>query len=449
LYPIRLGAVEDFEIARELLLRTNFTDRLFVDGAYVDEATLRQHVSAPEIDALDRLGLIVQEQGKTWSPVQLHPVDGVYTVFDRWKTPDGKQLEGREDIVYPSIVANTRLFLDLLPDSPCDSFLDLCSGTGVAALIAASKYAVSAYAYDIAPRSTHFAEFARRLNGLSNVTTGTGDLYEPADGVTFDRVVAHPPYVPVLESKWIFFDGGDDGERVTRRIVEGLPRYLRPGGSLYCLAMASDRADQPLEQRIREWLGAEHREFDIAVVVRRVLEPEEFALKTGRDAKKWKEVFDAHHITALPYAMMMVQRKATGRLPFTVRRQSGPQTSRADHEWLLDWETRIASDATAILEQRPSAAPGCDLRVLNRITDGDWEPVEYLLSIDQPFRMEMKIDPWIAYLLTRCDGTKTVSQLFDELKSDGVILGETPQADFAQVVNTLGSGGFLSFPAAG
>jgi len=177
----------------------------------------------------------------------------------------------------------------------------------VAALIAASKYATQAYAYDIAARSTHFAEFARLLNGLANVTTGTGDLYEPAAGATFDRIVAHPPYVPVLQSKWIFFDGGEDGERVTRRIIEHAPHYLRPGGALYCLAMASDRADRPLEVRIREWLEPKQREFDVAVVVRRMIEPQEFAFNSlargeagAAPARRWKELFEARRITSLP-----------------------------------------------------------------------------------------------------------------------------------------------------
>jgi methylase of polypeptide subunit release factors len=371
-------------------------------------------------------------------------------VSDRWKAPGGKALEGIEDIVYPSVVPNTRLFLDLLPQSNCGSLLDLCSGTGVAALIAASKYAEKAYAYDIAPRSTHFAEFAKHLNGFANFTSGTGDLYEPAGELMFDRIVVHPPYVPVLESKWIFYAGGEDGEHVTRRMMENLPRYLRPGGTLYCLAMASDRAGQPLETRIREWLGSQHEEFDIAVVVRTVLDPEEFAfssLARGKNeegqARKWKELFDTRRITALPYAMMMVQRKAAGREPFTVRRQTGPKTSRREHQWLLEWETRAASGTEALLAMRLKTSPECELRVLNRMGAEDWDAIAYSLATTYPFSMEMKTDPWIAYLLTRCDGTKTGAELLEELKLEHAIHPDTGASDFADVLKTLVSGGFL------
>jgi methylase of polypeptide subunit release factors len=488
LYPIQLGASEDFAIVRYLLTRSQFMEQevaqrmgvprltqqtidaapqaptsisdvldlfiqLFVRNTYALAGDIEKHLTPAEIGALHRLGLLVQSSAvpASWySPVCLCPVGDVYTVSDRWKNPDGTSLEGQEDIVFPSVVPNTRLFLGLLPESSCGSLLDLCSGTGVAGLIAASKYAGKAYAYDIAPRSTHFAEFAKRLNGFTNFVTGTGDLYEPAGDLTFDRIVVHPPYVPVLESKWIFYSGGEDGEHVTRRMIEQLPRYLRPGGALYCLAMASDRDGQPLETRIREWLGPQHKEFDVAVVVRTVLEPREFAFSSlvrskngGEQARKWKELFEARHITSLVYAMAMVQRQAAGREPFTVRRQTGPKTSRREHEWLLEWETQAASGAEVLLSMPLKTSPDCELRVLNRMGADDWDAVAYSLATSYPFNMEMKTDPWVAYLLTRCDGSRTGMELFEELKHVHAIHPDTAASDFADVLKTLVSGGFL------
>jgi len=71
--------------------------------------------------------------------------------------------------------------------------------------------------------------------------------------------------------------------------------------------------------------------------------------------------------------MMMVQRKAAGREPFTARRQTGPKTSRAEHEWLLDWETRAASHPEAVLDLRLRASPHCELRTLSRLHAADWK----------------------------------------------------------------------------
>ncbi len=489
MYPIRLGSPHDFDIVRELFSRAAFTEpaiatrigaplltqpsidaaagacrppadlldlliHLFVYTRFVDNLALRQCLSPAEMEALERLGLIARnDEISRYSPVCLCPVAGVYTVSDSWRTPGGVRCEGSEDIVYPAVVPNTRLFLDLLPASSCDSLLDLCSGTAVAALVAASSYAREAHAYDIAARSTHFAEFAKRLNGLSNIYAATGDLYEPARGGVFDRIVAHPPYVPVLSSQWVFQDGGDDGERVTRRIVAGLPEHLAPGGTLYSLAMASDRANAPVEDRIRGWLGAARREFDIAVVVRRVLDPGEFAVHSATrpgaqngEARKWKELFETRGITGLPYATIMVQRKAAGRAPFTVRRQIGSKTSRTDHERLLEWETMAASNPDRVIRCCPMASPGCELQVSHRLENGEWSAVEYTLLTGHPFRMEMKVAPWLPYLIARSDGATTVSELFENLKANGILNPATPLSDFAKVVASLVSAGFLEIP---
>jgi hypothetical protein len=214
--------------------------------------------------------------------------------------------------------------------------------------------------------------------------------------------------------------------------------------------MASDRKGSPLEQRVREWLGQEHGEFDVAVVVRRILEPHEFAFdalvrsEEAGLARKWKELFETRGVVALAYSMIMIQRKAEGRQPFTVRRQTGPKTGRAEHEWLLNWETQAATNPEAVLEMRLRATPQCELQTLHRFEMSDWEPVGFMLAISEPFRMEMKIDPWVAYLLTRCDGTKTAAEIFAVLKDEGVIHAETALPDFIHVIVALISGGFLT-----
>ena len=49
-------------------------------------------------------------------------------------------------------------------------------------------------------------------------------------------------------------------------MVEGLPRFLRPGGTFYALLMATDRENEEFEQRIRKWLGADEGSFDVVLV---------------------------------------------------------------------------------------------------------------------------------------------------------------------------------------
>ena len=61
-----------------------------------------------------------------------------------------------------------------------------------------------------------------------------------------------------------------------RRIIEGLPRFLSPGGRFYCQTLASDREEDLLEERIRKWLGEREAEFDLALITETAREPADF-----------------------------------------------------------------------------------------------------------------------------------------------------------------------------
>ena len=423
--------------------------RLFLENQPVE----RGAAGALPLDFLSALGLIVPhaaDPALLSGTVMLHPLRELYIVSDRPSPIEGNERRPPDDFVYPAMIPNTQLFLDLIPPAPCDAFLDLCAGTGIAALLAARDGAAHAYSYDITERSTVFAEFNRRLNGIANVTASQGDLYEPAAELTFDRIVAHPPYVPVYRPNLIFDSGGQDGEQISRRIIEGLPRYLRPGGRFYGLTMGSDR-DHPFEQRLREWLGPAESDFDVAFVKRITRTPREWAAesvisKKGAvtDIPDWRAFFENLHVQALVYGFVMIQRRVEPRPVFTVRRQIGPRTGPAEHAWLLDWETSgVSHPATWTLGFKPRAAPGIRLRVDHTFENGDWVPGAYLLETDYPFNSELPAQAWTAHLFTRADGSRTTAELLQQLKADGALHPETPPEAFAEMLATLVSGGFL------
>jgi len=303
--PLRLGTDEEFAALRSALAAASYTEPAICERLGIQKIsqfpfatenrpparTLTEHPDSLDLlirlflenlsverdaartlplDLLATLGLIVShgaDAGLLSGTVMLHPLRDLYIVSDRPSSIEWDQRRPPDDFVYPAMIPNSQLFLDLIQPGPCDAFLDLCAGTGIAALVAARDGAAHAYSYDITQRSTVFAEFNRRLNGITNFSAAQGDLYQPAGELTFDRIVAHPPYVPVYRPQLIFDSGGQDGEQIVRRIIEGLPRYLRPGGRFYGLTMGSDR-ESPFEQRLREWLSPAEREFDVAFVNR-------------------------------------------------------------------------------------------------------------------------------------------------------------------------------------
>ena len=122
--------------------------------------------------------------------------------------------------------------------------LDLCTGSGALALaIRKERPKCAVTATDLSEEALSYARLNARENGLE-VEFLSGDLWDAVPGRTFDLVVSNPPYipdgeVPRLQAEVLFepptaLRGGADGLCFYRRILEGLPSHLAPGGSL-CL----------------------------------------------------------------------------------------------------------------------------------------------------------------------------------------------------------------------
>jgi methylase of polypeptide subunit release factors len=428
--------------------------RLLLMGESIEKRTLEANLPVPVIEALTKLGLMVPDTtdaGHWAGSVVLYPVGALFIVSDRWFAPDGKDYRAPDDIVYPAITPNTAEFMATLPVAPCGNFLELCSGTGAVAL-AASSYATNAWAVDITARSTEMAEFNRLLNGCDNVTVAKGDLYEGLEGLKFDRIVAHPPYMPALGRAQIFYDGGADGEQITRRCIEGLPRYLNPGGCFYCQAQGSDRKDAPLDQRIRVWLGDAQSEFDVAVIEKRAQAPKDaafiYALKSNGGFEAVEQMLESLsnlQVESMAYGWMIIQRKKDERKIFTARRFAGQRTGPQEIDWLLQWESFAASPSAleALPNMIPIARPSLQLRTLYRLKQGDLAPEQFTLHTDDPFSMDCNVQPWVGFLIPLCDGKLTAQQLLEACKTHSFIHAETPPEEFYDLLVVLISGGFL------
>jgi SAM-dependent methyltransferase len=427
---------------------------LFLVGARVEEKLLRDLAPAEVLDSMAKIGLLASDlPGIYHAPICLYAVRRLYIASDRWSNPDGSHFKPPADIVYPAITKNTYRFMRMLPADPCERFLDLCSGSGMAALEAASTYAERAWAVDITGRCTAFAEFNRRLNAIDNATVLEGDLFEPVAGLTFDRIVAHPPYVPATATKLIFQDAGAVGEEIFQGIVAGLPQHLSPGGRCYCLSLGMERKDEPLESRIRGWLGESQSQFDVMVASIDTHTPERVAsqaLLRGEighaEFVARKAAFAEAGVEQFVYGLTVIQRVGeNGRRGFTVRRQTSPRTASAELEWALRWESQAASPdaATLLLGARPVPAKNLELRVLHRIEQGALTPAGYALQVAYPFNMECPVHPWTAALIELSDGRRTGLELHSHCLENGWIPAEITAEKFAGFLSLLVSGGLL------
>lgn len=433
---------------------------LFMDSLPVDDAVLDRLMPAAVRQALTDLQLLTPADGggRFHASVLLYPVEALYIISDLTRDPDpAKPTPLAEDVVYPAITTSSGRFLRHVSRTRSERFLEMCAGTGIAALIGARR-AGHAWALDITQRSTHFARFNAALNGITNFTALQGDLYEPVKGMTFDRIVAHPPYVPAAEQKLIYRDGGQDGEQITRRILAGLPEFLAPGGRYQCTCVASDRTQARLEDRIREMIGPAQGEFDVLLSTALEYEPISYFTRTALDNRmEWSNLEPtlrnqrALGVERMVYSHIEVQRRASQRPVFTVRRGLGPTNGWSEADWLLRWETGLVDGdgevPRTVLAGKPRVAPATAVQLDLRQVDGAWTPLEAGIGIDWPYPVRVKSPPWAAELLAQCDGATTLEALFGRLHVAGSLPAEGAEAAFLQLILVLTGAGILLFDA--
>jgi ribosomal protein L3 glutamine methyltransferase len=124
--------------------------------------------------------------------------------------------------------------------------LDLCTGSGALAVLAAMRFPEAAVdAVDISADALEVAARNVREHGLGErVTLLRGDLFAPVADERYDLIISNPPYVDAegmaalppecRHEPALALDGGYDGIDVIARILGEAGRHLTEDGGLLC-----------------------------------------------------------------------------------------------------------------------------------------------------------------------------------------------------------------------
>lgn len=132
---------------------------------------------------------------------------------------------------------DTYLLADNLQVNRMSKILEIGTGTGIIAIIAA-KRASKVIATDINPHAIDCAVKNIISNKTYNVELRKGNLFEPVEGEKFDLILFNTPYLPSstdeksddeLDAAW---NGGLDGREVIDRFLEEVTDYLNPDGKV-------------------------------------------------------------------------------------------------------------------------------------------------------------------------------------------------------------------------
>lgn len=127
-----------------------------------------------------------------------------------------------------------------------DTVLDLCTGSGVLAILAAGAFPNAVIdAADLSADALAVAGANVAEHGLTGrIALHRGDLFAPLGKRRYDLILSNPPYVSAAEMASLPAEyrhepamalaGGADGLDIVRRILAGAPRHLNPHGGLLC-----------------------------------------------------------------------------------------------------------------------------------------------------------------------------------------------------------------------
>jgi hypothetical protein len=407
----------------------------FVRGAAVPLARCHEVCGATAFDALGSLGLltpVASDPAMAASPVWVYPADGFVIASDRPDAPEGDADAAPADVVFPGIDAGTLKFLRLLPPAGGSDALDLCGGCGIGALHLArsGRAAVTA---DVTPRAAFFAAFNARLNGI-DIESVCGDLFAPVAGREFDLISAHPPFVPASGRAMVFRDGGETGEDLIRRTVEGLPSHLRAGGTSLIRCAGHDLADRNFEQRAREWLAPHAEEFDLVFALEKTMSTEEVVASLRRrwgtdaddQAREMTARFAAFGTRQLVYGTLAARRGALPVMQPPARVRFTSRASWSDLDRLFAWRDHARKPGFAgwLEQSRPRLAPHLELAARHVVRAGALVPAEFVFRVENGIQAALRPDAFVAPLIAEFDGTRTVAGVFADARASNAV----PQA---------------------
>jgi ribosomal protein L3 glutamine methyltransferase len=156
------------------------------------------------------------------------------------------------------------------------SVLDLCTGSGCLAILAARHFPHAAVdAVDISKDALAVA--ARNVGDHDldeRIALHRGDLFAPLGDKRYDLIISNPPYVDAegmaglpaecRAEPALAFDGGADGLDIVRRILSDAKTHLAPQGGLLCeIGRGRDNLEAAFPQLPLVWLDTEDSEGEV------------------------------------------------------------------------------------------------------------------------------------------------------------------------------------------
>jgi hypothetical protein len=304
----------------------------------------------------------------------------------------------------------------------------LGTGCGYLGLVAAG-FSNRVIATDRNERAVTMARFNALLNGIGQMETRVGDLWEPVRGERFDLALSNPPFVISPEQRLIFRDSGMRGDDFCRQLIREVPAYLEEGGFCQMLGNFAHRADKPWREELPGWfadLGC-----DAVVLVTKRQPIDEYAMTwitttesqdvmvVPRMFDEWMDYYERQQIEQISYLLINLRRRS-GASNWTyideeevlIAGECGDSIQ--SRFALFDYLADLPSDE-ALLDDCLVLAPRARLVQEHAMTTEGPKVAENRLEMRGGLRHLAKLDVHVMRLLVYCDGQQPLRALLTSL----------------------------------
>jgi len=394
--------------------------RLFFLGVPVVAEAAESALAPLSLERLESLGLLTRTEDQVNATVDLTPTDEFLLAYDHGE----HGVEQREHVL--GISPGTKLLAYLTLRGPVETALDLGSGSGVQAILAA-KHARKVVAVDINPRALEFTAFNALLNGFENVECRLGNLFQPVEGERFDLLVCNPPYVVSPEAALVYRDSGLPGDAFCEQLVRRVPGFLEDGGFAHLLVSWVHPRDEDWTARLRQWL--EGSGCDALLFRFRTHEPLAYAAGSNARLRKrdpaafaevvdrWTSYYDELGIEAISWGAIVLRRRSGPNWTWAHSPSAERLGPASDHVTRL---VAAQDRLQALADERSLLAEALEVVPTHRLDQtvvlrGDDEEVQgSLLRLLDGLRFAVQVDGPTTRVLSLLDGERTLGDVLEE-----------------------------------
>jgi methylase of polypeptide subunit release factors len=421
--------------------------KLFLLGLPVSRAEAEAALAPIGSERLQAMGVVRVDGGEVRGELELVPVGDLVIACD----PFLEELTRPDHVL--GVSPPTKALAALTVRPRVETALDLCTGNGIQALLAA-RHAQHVVGADVNERALRFARFNALLNGAPEIELRQGDLFDPIAGEAFDLVVCNPPYVISPETEFVYRDSGIRGDAFCESIVRRLPEHLRDGGFAHVLVSWTHPTEGDWSEPLREWVDgngcdvlllqyATHEPLQYAAGWNRPLRADSTAYAAALD--RWSEYFERLGIEAISWGAVIMRRRAGTNWVWAYSPSAQRVAAAGDHVLrLFASQDLLHAGDDALLDHPLVLAEDHRLEQTSRLAPDGREIESTVLRLADGLRFAVAVDLATEDVLQLLDGRPLRAVLAEasELLPPGIEDGEF-QARALAAIRRLVELGFL------